>query len=126
MSTARLPHPRLPLAALAAAAALVVVSVDQPDPLSVPAPRLTVPTAAGSSASAPALDAIAHCESRGDPTAVSPDGRYRGKYQFSRATWRSLGGKGDPAQAPEAEQDRLAAVLLKRQGPSAWPACSKA
>jgi peptidoglycan hydrolase-like protein with peptidoglycan-binding domain len=70
------------------------------------------------------LAKIARCESGGDPTAVSPDGRYRGKYQFSRATWRSLGGKGDPAKAPEAEQDRLARALLEQQGPSAWPSCA--
>ena len=70
------------------------------------------------------LEDIAQCESGGDPTAVSPDGRYRGKYQFSRRTWRSLGGKGDPAKAPEAEQDRLAALLMKKQGPSAWPSCA--
>ena len=73
----------------------------------------------------PVMQAIAECESGGDPTAVSPDGRYRGKYQFSRETWRSLGGTGDPAAAPEAEQDRLAAELMRRQGPSAWPTCSK-
>ncbi len=72
------------------------------------------------------LEDIAECESGGNPKAVSPDGRYRGKYQFSRATWRSLGGKGDPAKAPEAEQDRLARLLMKRQGPSAWPSCSRA
>ena len=71
------------------------------------------------------LDEIAQCESGGNPRAVSPDGRYRGKYQFSRATWRSLGGKGDPAKAAEAEQDRLAVLLMERQGPSAWPSCSK-
>ncbi|HEX8083015.1 MAG TPA: transglycosylase family protein [Solirubrobacteraceae bacterium] len=70
------------------------------------------------------LESIAECESGGDPTAVSPNGRYRGKYQFSRATWRALGGKGDPAAAPEAEQDRLAALLLRKQGPSAWPNCA--
>ena len=70
------------------------------------------------------LEAIARCESGGDPTAVSPDGRYRGKYQFSRATWRALGGKGDPAEPPEAEQDRLARLLLERHGPSAWPSCA--
>jgi lysozyme family protein len=71
------------------------------------------------------LAKIAECESGGDPTAVSPDGRYRGKYQFSRATWRSLGGEGDPAKAPEAEQDRLARMLLDKQGPDAWPTCSR-
>ena len=72
------------------------------------------------------LEQIAQCESGGNPKAVSPDGRYRGKYQFSRATWKALGGKGDPAKAPEAEQDRLAALLMERQGPSAWPSCSRA
>ena len=71
------------------------------------------------------LARIAACESGGDPAAVSPDGRYRGKYQFSRATWRGLGGKGDPAAAPEAVQDRMAALLLKTQGPGAWPSCAR-
>jgi peptidoglycan hydrolase-like protein with peptidoglycan-binding domain len=71
------------------------------------------------------LQRIAQCESGGDPTAVSPDGRYRGKYQFLQETWESVGGTGDPAKASEAEQDRRAAILMKRQGPSAWPTCSK-
>jgi peptidoglycan hydrolase-like protein with peptidoglycan-binding domain len=69
------------------------------------------------------LERIAQCESGGDPTAVSADGRYRGKYQFSRATWRAMGGTGDPAQAPEAVQDELAAKLLAAQGTSPWPNC---
>jgi hypothetical protein len=70
------------------------------------------------------LERIAQCESGGDPTAVSADGRYRGKYQFSRATWRAMGGTGDPAAAPEAEQDRRAAELLRRAGTSPWPNCA--
>ena len=73
---------------------------------------------------APTLEKIAACESGGDPTAVSADGRYRGKYQFSRATWRAMGGKGDPAKAPEAEQDRRAAALLEEHGTSPWPNCA--
>jgi Transglycosylase-like domain/Putative peptidoglycan binding domain len=76
------------------------------------------------SGSAATLARIAECESGGDPTAVSPDGRYRGKYQFSRATWRAMGGSGDPAKAPEAEQDRLAAALLAARGTSPWPNCA--
>ena len=60
------------------------------------------------------LERIAECESGGNPRAVSPDGRYRGKYQFTRATWRALGGKGDPAKASEAEQDRRAKQLYDR------------
>jgi hypothetical protein len=69
------------------------------------------------------LEAIAECESGGDPTAISSSGLYRGKYQFSVATWRAVGGKGDPAKAAEAEQDRLAAVLYKQAGASPWPVC---
>jgi len=70
------------------------------------------------------LQKIAQCESGGDPSAVSAGGRYRGKYQFSRSTWRAIGGHGDPARASEAEQDRRAAMLLERGGPSAWPNCA--
>jgi peptidoglycan hydrolase-like protein with peptidoglycan-binding domain len=71
------------------------------------------------------LARIAACESGGDPTAVSADGRYRGKYQFSRETWRALGGAGDPATATEAEQDRMAAKLLAQAGTSPWPSCGR-
>ncbi|MEA2155202.1 MAG: resuscitation-promoting factor RpfB [Solirubrobacteraceae bacterium] len=71
------------------------------------------------------LQRIATCESGGDPHAVSADGRYRGKYQFSLPTWRQVGGSGDPADAPEAEQDRRAAALLAQAGPSAWPVCAR-
>jgi hypothetical protein len=70
------------------------------------------------------LERIAQCESGGDPTAVSADGRYFGKYQFSRATWRSVGGIGNPARASEAEQDRRAAILYERRGRAPWPNCA--
>jgi hypothetical protein len=80
--------------------------------------------ATAASAAVPALERIAACESGGDPTAVSADGRYRGKYQFSRATWRRVGGSGDPAAAPEAEQDRRAAMLLEQAGAGSWPSCA--
>jgi hypothetical protein len=69
------------------------------------------------------LEAIASCESGGDPRAVSADGTYRGKYQFDRGTWASVGGEGDPAKAPESEQDRRAAKLLAASGSSPWPVC---
>ena len=64
-------------------------------------------------------------ESGGDPTAISPDGVYRGKYQFTRASWAAVGGTGDPAAAPESEQDQRAALLMAKQGPRAWPRCSQ-
>lgn len=69
------------------------------------------------------LESIAACESGGDPTAVSSDGSYRGKYQFDYGTWESVGGSGDPAAAPEAEQDYRAALLYARAGSSPWPIC---
>jgi Transglycosylase-like domain len=69
------------------------------------------------------LSVIARCESGGDPTAISPDGRYRGKYQFDLRTWRAVNGVGDPALAPEHVQDRLARELLLRHGTAPWPVC---
>jgi transglycosylase-like protein len=69
------------------------------------------------------LEAIAACESGGDPTVVSSDGSYRGKYQFSFETWASVGGSGDPAAASEAEQDYRAALLYSQSGSSPWPVC---
>jgi len=69
------------------------------------------------------LESIAACESGGDPRSVSADGSYRGKYQFDHGTWASVGGQGDPAAAPEAEQDKRAAILQSRSGSSPWPSC---
>ncbi len=81
-------------------------------------------TGSGSTGGSAELQKIAQCESSGNPSAVSQDGTYRGKYQFSRETWRELGGTGDPASAPVSEQDQMAAKLLATQGPSAWPNCA--
>jgi hypothetical protein len=69
------------------------------------------------------LESIAACESGGDPAAVSSDGSYRGKYQFDYGTWESVGGTGDPAVAPESEQDYRAALLYSQAGSSPWPIC---
>ncbi|WP_210491617.1 transglycosylase family protein [Patulibacter sp. SYSU D01012] len=81
-----------------------------------PAPAATGGAGAG-------LEGVAACESGGDPSAVSADGQYRGKYQFDRQTWESVGGSGDPAAAPEAVQDQLAAKLQAQRGSSPWPVC---
>jgi len=90
------------------------------------APAPVPAEAATTSAPSALLARIAECESGGDPTLVSSDGVYRGKYQFAVATWKAVGGKGDPAAASEAEQDKRAAILMRKQGPSAWPVCSNA
>jgi hypothetical protein len=71
------------------------------------------------------LNSIAACESGGNPTSVSADGTYRGKYQFDYGTWASVGGHGDPAQASVAEQDYRAALLYSRASSSPWPVCGQ-
>jgi hypothetical protein len=82
-----------------------------------------VPSPESVGVSAATLESIAACESGGDPSVVSADGTYRGKYQFDYGTWASVGGSGDPAAAPEAEQDYRAALLYSRGGSSPWPIC---
>jgi hypothetical protein len=69
------------------------------------------------------LDLIAECESGGRLDAVSPGGTYRGKYQFHRDTWASVGGTVDPIKASEDEQDKRAYVLFRRSGVRQWPVC---
>jgi peptidoglycan hydrolase CwlO-like protein len=72
------------------------------------------------------LRQIALCESGGNPTAVSPSGLYRGKYQFDPQTWAAMGGAGtDPAKASEAEQDRVAYLLYQQRGAAPWPVCGR-
>jgi peptidoglycan hydrolase-like protein with peptidoglycan-binding domain len=88
------------------------------------APASTSRTYLARTGSAGLLARIASCESGGNPAAISAGGRYRGKYQFSRATWRAMGGVGDPARAPEAVQDAIAARLLAARGTSPWPSCA--
>jgi hypothetical protein len=85
--------------------------------------RQTAVPAVPAGASSAQLEAIAACESGGDPTAIGGGGLYRGKYQFTYETWQSVGGSGDPAAAPEAEQDARAAALLARDGAGHWPVC---
>jgi hypothetical protein len=82
-------------------------------------------SAAGSASANGSLQAIAQCESGGNPQAVGGGGQFRGKYQFTRETWAAVGGSGDPAAASEAEQDQRAAILYQRSGASNWPVCGR-
>lgn len=92
----------------------------------------TAPPAQGDGPTAEQWAALRHCESGGRYDAVSPTGRYRGAYQFSRATWDwvasfanpSLAGV-DPAAAAPADQDAQAQALYDRQGAGPWPHCGK-
>ena len=79
----------------------------------------------GGGGASPALEAIAACESGGNPSAIGGGGAYRGKYQFSYSTWAAMGGSGDPAAASEAEQDARAAKLYASTGAGQWPVCGR-
>lgn len=72
-----------------------------------------------------ALARLRQCESGGNYAAVSASGRYRGAYQFDRATWRSVGGTGDPATASPREQDYRARLLYASRGRYPWPVCGR-
>ena len=72
----------------------------------------------------PTLEAIAACESGGNPGTNTGNGFY-GKFQFTLQTWASVGGSGNPASASEAEQNKRAALLYAREGASPWPVCGR-
>lgn len=69
--------------------------------------------------------ALAACESGGRPNVVDRSGTYGGLYQFDTATWRSVGGKGRPQDASEAEQTYRAKKLYMQRGASPWPYCGR-
>ena len=72
------------------------------------------------------------CESHGNYGAVSRNGRYRGAYQFSQATWDRvardhfphLQGQ-DPAGVEPWWQDSMAKALWSESGPRSWPHCGQ-
>ena len=71
------------------------------------------------------MEAIAACESGGNPEAVSPEGAYMGLYQFDQGTWESVGGTGSPTEASAEEQTYRAALLYSESGSSPWPICGQ-
>jgi hypothetical protein len=89
---------------------------------------------ASARAAAPSLDQaggadawarLRNCESGGNYQAISPSGKYRGAYQFDQRTWESVGGSGDPVDAPPEEQDLRARILYSRSGSRPWPVCGR-
>lgn len=90
----------------------------------IPRPHLA---GRGRPASGGALNwnALAECEASGNPRAVSADGRYFGLYQFDLSTWRSVGGKGNPADASPSEQTYRAQLLYAHRGRAPWPVCGR-
>jgi peptidoglycan hydrolase CwlO-like protein len=63
---------------------------------------------------------IVMCESGGNYSAVNPSSGAGGAYQILPSTWELYGGRGEPQNAPKAEQDRIAGEIWADSGPSAW------
>jgi uncharacterized protein YabE (DUF348 family) len=84
-------------------------------------PRPAAPASAAPAPSADGLNwaALAKCESGGNAQAYNPAGYY-GLYQFSKSTWASVGGSGDPRSASAAEQTARAQALYARGGAGQW------
>lgn len=114
------PAPPAPSAVPAPPAPPAAAPATAPPPPAVSKPA---PAATDTSATADKLAKLRRCESGGDYSARGR--RYFGAYQFSPATWRSLGYSGLPHEAPPHVQDEAARRLASRSGWSQWPACSK-
>jgi hypothetical protein len=56
--------------------------------------------------------------------AISPNGKYRGRYQFDMSSWHTAGGPGDPVNAGWVRQAYTAVVWLDMTSLfSSWPVC---
>ena len=134
------PSPAARGAAAPAAPRVLATAVDQAR-LSLPLPKAPVRAAAKAKASAsrrtaaarpsrsaPRGDvwaALARCESGGNAAARSANGLYTGAFQFSNATWQSLGYSGSAAEHSYAVQVEAAQRLQARSGWGQWPRCAR-
>jgi len=136
-------------AAIRAAELAAVHAVPAPAPAPVATPATQTPTAtqtpnpspttsstpgppSGGAVTDPALNPFLQCviqaESGGNYGAVSPNGIYRGAFQFSQATWNAAalaaglpGLVGVPPNlASKADQDTLAVALYAMDGEQPW------
>ncbi len=83
----------------------------------------------------PFLACVAQAESGGNYQAVSPNGLYRGAFQFSQSTWNFAAKAANrpdligvpPNEASKADQDTLAVALFALDGERPWlgDRCSK-
>jgi resuscitation-promoting factor RpfA len=101
---------------------LVVTAVAASLELSVAA--LAAPPA-GADPSLAQWASLRQCESGGNYTVVSANGRYYGAYQFNLSTWQTVGGTGYPNQASPAEQDYRALYLYRMRGWQPWTCAAR-
>ena len=98
------------------------------EPVPTPTVSATETPAATVEESVSVWDELAECESGGDWTIVSADGRFHGGLQFTVQSWDAMGGQEfavRPENASKAEQIAVAERLQAEQGWGAWPLCSQ-
>lgn len=74
-------------------------------------------------ANTPKARSVSNCESGGNPCAVNPSGKYRGKWQMDSSFWSSYGGlnyASRPDLASEYDQDIVAYRGWLARGWSPW------
>lgn len=71
-----------------------------------------------------AWERLRFCESGGVYSINTGNGFY-GAYQFDLQTWASMGGTGQPSNAPYWEQDLRAKALYQTRGSQPWPVCGR-
>ncbi len=92
-------------------------------PVSRPVVTYSAPAAVAYAPASGVWAELRYCESR-DNYADNTGNGYYGAYQFSLATWESLGYSGLPSDAAPAVQDQAAQRLAQRSGWHQWPVCS--
>ncbi|MHB8328347.1 MAG: transglycosylase family protein [Acidimicrobiales bacterium] len=101
-----------------------------PPPRPAARPPVTAASAGASSGAPPGSSSgdvwmeLRQCESNGNYADDTGNGYY-GAYQFSAATWQSLGLSGVPSDSPPDVQDQAAHELQARSGWGQWPSCSR-
>jgi hypothetical protein len=71
-----------------------------------------------------AWERLRFCEAGGVYSIDTGNGFY-GAYQFDLHTWATMGGSGQPSDAPYWEQDLRAKALFQIRGAQPWPLCGR-
>ena len=131
LPSATTPAPKVHLAAVAVAETIPPPTTTTTAP---PPPPTTIQPRASRAAVRPRYTGpitddvfirLSWCESGGRANAVSRSGKYRGAFQFSLATWHSMGMPGDPIEYPYEVQLETAKRLQARSGWGQWPTCAR-
>lgn len=112
----------------AAAEEAAAEAAAEPAPVSPgPAPGAPPPPSRPTPVEGDPFDALAQCESGGNPQAVNPAGPWYGAFQFSQPTWNDYAPDlpGKPTDYSYGQQKTVAQRLQAARGWSPWPHCAR-